>query len=69
MRDDLRAALCAQHFTLLETHISWVSLRGEDVYKVKRPVNLGFLDFRTLEARHIACRAEVALNRRLAPET
>ncbi len=53
---------------LLETHISWV-LRGErDVIKLKKPVSLGFLDFRTLEAREAACRAEVDLNRRLAPD-
>lgn len=52
-----------------ETHVSCVFLGERDVYKVKKPVNLGFLDFRTLEARKQACDAEVTLNRRLAPHT
>ncbi|HLK39891.1 MAG TPA: AAA family ATPase [Polyangiaceae bacterium] len=53
---------------LVETHASWVFLRRDEVFKVKRPVNLGFLDFRTSEQRRIACEAEVNLNRRLAPD-
>jgi aminoglycoside phosphotransferase family enzyme/predicted kinase len=52
---------------LAETHASWVFLVGNDVYKVKKPVDLGFLDFRTLEQRRAACEAEVRLNARLAP--
>ena len=52
---------------LIETHISWVLLAGDRVYKVKKPVNLGFLDFTTLGRRRRACRDEVRLNRRLAP--
>jgi uncharacterized protein len=52
---------------LAETHASWVFLVGGDVYKVKKPVDLGFLDFRTLEQRRVACEAEVRLNARLAP--
>jgi hypothetical protein len=52
---------------LRETHISWVFLDGDDVYKVKKPVSLGFLDFTTIEKRRRACEAEVRLNRRLAP--
>lgn len=51
----------------IQTHISWVFLLERDVYKLKRPVDLGFLDFRTLEKRRLACEAEVELNRRLAP--
>jgi aminoglycoside phosphotransferase family enzyme/predicted kinase len=51
---------------LIETHISWVFLVGSEVFKVKKPVDLGFLDFRTLEQRAAACRAELDLNRRLA---
>jgi uncharacterized protein len=51
----------------IQTHISWVFLLEDDVYKVKRPVDLGFLDFRTVEKRRLACEAEVELNRRLAP--
>jgi aminoglycoside phosphotransferase family enzyme/predicted kinase len=68
MEDALRAALVAQGFELIETHISRVYLRGDTVYKTKRPVDLGFLDFTTLEARERACAAEVTLNRRLAPD-
>jgi aminoglycoside phosphotransferase family enzyme/predicted kinase len=51
----------------LQTHISSVFLTGEIVYKLKKPVNFGFLDFSTVELREKNCRAEVALNRRLAP--
>ena len=53
--------------TLEETHISWVLLTGHDAYKIKKAVNLGFLDFSTLEARHFYCTEELRLNRRLAP--
>lgn len=53
---------------VLETHISWVLLAGEHAYKIKKPVDLGFLDFSTLEKRHHACREELRLNRRLAPD-
>lgn len=51
-----------------ETHISWVLLAGHDAYKIKKAVNLGFLDFSTLEARHFYCTEELRLNRRLAAE-
>jgi aminoglycoside phosphotransferase family enzyme/predicted kinase len=50
-----------------ETHISWVLLTGHDAYKIKKAVDLGFLDFSTLEARHFYCTEELRLNRRLAP--
>jgi aminoglycoside phosphotransferase family enzyme/predicted kinase len=53
---------------LVETHISWVFLVTSRVYKVKKPVNLEFLDFTTLERRRAACEDEVRLNRRLAPD-
>ena len=52
---------------ILETHISWVVLTGRYAYKIKKPVNLGFLDFTTLEKRAFYCREELRLNRRLAP--
>ncbi len=52
---------------LRETHISWVFLDGDDVWKVKKPVDLGFLDFSTPDKRRWACEEEVRLNRRLAP--
>jgi len=50
---------------LLETHISWVILSGEDVYKIKKPISLHFLDFSTVEKRKFYCEREVLLNRRL----
>ena len=50
------------------THASWVFIRGEDVWKVKRPVTFGFLDFGSAAARRHFCEEEVRLNRRLAPE-
>jgi hypothetical protein len=50
-----------------ETHISWVLLAGNDAYKIKKSLDLGFLDFSTLEARHFYCTEELRLNRRLAP--
>jgi len=50
-----------------QTHISVVFLAGEYVYKLKKPVNPGFLDFTTLEKRLHFCQEEVRLNRRLAP--
>jgi aminoglycoside phosphotransferase family enzyme/predicted kinase len=51
-----------------QTHISAVFLAGPFAYKVKKPVNPGFLDFSTLEKRHHFCQEEVRLNRRLAPD-
>jgi aminoglycoside phosphotransferase family enzyme/predicted kinase len=50
-----------------QTHISVVFLAGRHAYKVKKPVDFGFLDFRTLERRRHFCAEEVRLNRRLAP--
>ena len=50
-----------------ETHISWLFFAGARVLKVKKPVDLGFLDFTTLERRRFFCEEEVRLNRRLAP--
>ncbi|MEE4173550.1 MAG: AAA family ATPase [Xanthomonadales bacterium] len=51
---------------LIETHCSWVFLTGEFAYKIKKPVNFGFLDFSTLDKRLHCCREELRLNRRLA---
>lgn len=53
---------------LRETHISLVFLTGRFVYKVKKPVDFGFLDFTSLEKRRYFCEREVVLNRRLAPK-
>lgn len=52
---------------LIETHISWVILTGSYAYKIKKPVNLGFLDFSSLDRRLFYCEEELRLNRRLAP--
>jgi aminoglycoside phosphotransferase family enzyme/predicted kinase len=52
----------------IETHISHLLLVGEYVYKIKKPLDLGFLDFSTLERRRFCCEEELRLNRRLAPE-
>ena len=49
---------------LVETHISWVFLTGEYAYKVKKPVDLGFVDFSTLERRKFFCEEELRLNSR-----
>lgn len=58
----------AEQRELIETHISWVILAGEFVYKIKKPINLGFLDFSTLEKRRSCCEEELRLNRRLAAD-
>ncbi len=52
---------------LVQTHISYVLLAGDFVYKIKKPVDFGFLDFTTLAKRRYYCRQEVILNRRLCP--
>lgn len=53
---------------LIQTHISFVALTGEYAYKIKKPVNFGFLDFSTLEKRKHFCEEELKLNNRLCPE-
>lgn len=53
---------------IVETHISWLILTGEYAYKIKKPVNFGFLDFSTLAQRRLYCEEEIRLNRRLAGE-
>jgi uncharacterized protein len=55
-----------QNVELVQTHISYVFIAGDYVYKVKKPVNFGFLDFTTLEKRKFYCEEELRLNRRLA---
>ena len=52
---------------LLETHISWVLLAGQYAYKIKKPVDFGFLNFSRLALRQFYCQEEIRLNRRLAP--
>lgn len=67
-RAQIQRDLVGESVTLLETHISWVLLTEHDVYKVKKPVDFGFLDFSTAAKRRDACEREVELNRRLAPD-
>lgn len=72
LADDLAEADAYSHpahdLRTHHTHISVVFLAGEFAYKVKKPVDLGFLDFTTLDRRRRFCRQEVRLNRRLAPD-
>ncbi len=56
------------HLTLMQTHLSWIILTGTFAYKIKKPLNLGFQDFTTLEKRKYYCELEFSLNKRLAPE-
>jgi aminoglycoside phosphotransferase family enzyme len=53
---------------LVQTQMSFVFLTGDYVYKVKKPVDLGYLDYTTLEQRHFFCNQELELNRRLCPD-
>lgn len=57
----------ASEVTLVQTHISYVLLAGDFVYKIKKPVDFGFLNFTTLEKRKHFCEQELILNRRLCP--
>ena len=57
-----------QHVEHRETHISHVLLAGDYAYKIKKPLDLGFLDFSRLEDRRHFCAEEIRLNARLAPE-
>jgi aminoglycoside phosphotransferase family enzyme len=57
-----------ENFELIETHISWVILTGEFAYKIKKPVDLGFVDFSSLDRRRYFCEEELRLNRRTAPD-
>ncbi len=54
---------------LIQTHISWVFITDTFVYKIKKPVNFGFLDFTSLDKRHFFCNEELRLNKRLCPDT
>lgn len=56
-----------QRVVSIETHMSWVFLTDQYAYKLKKPVVLDFLDYRTVDARRRYCEAEVILNRHLAP--
>ncbi|MGV8843278.1 MAG: AAA family ATPase [Pseudomonas sp.] len=56
------------NFQIIETHISWVLLTGPFAYKIKKPVNFGFLDFSDLAARKHFCHEEIRLNQRLTQD-
>jgi len=58
----------AADLRLVQTHISSVILAGDFVYKFKKPVNFGFLDFSDLEKRRVCCQQELLLNRRFCPD-
>ena len=57
-----------QKIELVQTQMSFIFLTGEYVYKIKKPVNLGYLDYTTLDKRHFFCHQELNLNRRLCPD-
>jgi hypothetical protein len=63
-----RAGATAAPVDHIETHISHVFLSGDHAYKLKKVIDLGFLDYSTLERRHFCCEEEVRLNRRLSPD-
>jgi uncharacterized protein len=60
--------LSGKDVVLHETHMSWVFLVGDKAFKLKKPRRLPYLDFSNLSRRESACRAELTLNRRLAPD-
>lgn len=53
---------------LIQTHVSWIFLTDTHAFKLKKPVNFGFLDFSTVALRHFYCNEELRLNRRLCPD-
>lgn len=68
LQDPARYDHPVQAVSVVETHISFVLLTGPYAYKIKKPVDLGFADFSTLEKRYHACTEEVRINVRTAPE-
>lgn len=63
----LKEDLARPGVDFVETHTAWVFLDQTTVWKVKKPVDFGFLDYSTSEKRRVACEAEIRLNARLAP--
>lgn len=66
--DPRRYPHAVKNVRLTETHISWVLLAGRYAYKIKKSVNLGFVNFTSLALRRYYCEEEIRLNRRLAPQ-
>ena len=67
LQSTLAPAGIGEPVSRIETHMSWVLLAGERALKQKKPVRYPFLDFTTVESRERNARAELRLNRRLAP--
>lgn len=67
LRDPRRFPHAARSVRVIETHISWILLAGRHAYKIKKALDLGFLDYLSLDARRHCCEEEIRLNRRLAP--
>ena len=68
LQDSARYPHPAENIHVLETHISTVLLAGDFAYKIKKPLDLGFLNFQKLADREFYCREEIRLNQRLAPQ-
>ncbi|MBI1395968.1 MAG: AAA family ATPase [Betaproteobacteria bacterium] len=68
LREPTRYPHAVDRVKVMETHISYVLLAGDFAYKIKKPVNLGFLDFRSLDRRRHYCDEELRINRRTAPD-
>lgn len=68
LQDPARYPYPVGSVALIETHISFVLLTGVFAYKIKKAVDLGFVDYTRLEQRHFFCDEELRLNRRLAPQ-
>jgi aminoglycoside phosphotransferase family enzyme/predicted kinase len=68
LHDPRRYPHAADRIEVIETHISWVLLAGDYAYKIKKALNLGFLDYSTLDKRRSCCDEELRLNRRTAPD-
>jgi aminoglycoside phosphotransferase family enzyme/gluconate kinase len=68
LQDPQRYPHPADKVELIETHISWVLLAGDYAYKIKKPLDLGFLDYSTLDRRRACCEEELRLNCRTAPQ-
>ena len=67
LRDPSLYGVGCRDVRIIETHISYVILTGQHAFKIKKAVDLGFLDFTTLAARRLFCEQELRLNRRTAP--
>lgn len=68
LRDPRRYPHAAKSVQVIETHISWLLLAGDYAYKIKKALDLGFLDYSTLDARRFCCDEEIRLNWRTAPD-